>query len=164
MENKHTKERTLLAVVVLTMTLAACGGTRPTNLWSTATGLAPCPSSPNCVSTMPTDDEHTTAAWILAVPADQAWPLARDAVLALPRTTLVTNTPNYIHAEATSMMLRFVDDLELVVSPDGEAILVRSASRVGYSDMGVNRERVDSLRVGLQKAGVLTPAPQKTAE
>lgn len=61
-----------------------------------------------------------------------------------PRTTIVTEAHNYLHVEFRSAILRFVDDVEFLVND--AAIQVRSASRVGYSDFGVNRKRIETLR------------------
>jgi uncharacterized protein (DUF1499 family) len=70
------------------------------------------------------------------------------------RVRVVTATDSYVHAEERSRLLRFVDDLELLLAEDGE-LLVRSASRVGNSDLGVNRRRVERLRRLLRDAGLL---------
>ena len=64
----------------------------------------------------------------------------------MPRVEIVTKTDNYLHAEATSQLLRFVDDLEIRVDEAERLIHIRSASRVGHSDLGVNRQRVESIR------------------
>lgn len=117
--------------------------------------LAPCPRSPNCVSSLAPDADHRVAPLTLRVPAEQGWEAARRAVLALPRTRIVDERPGSLHAECTSRWLRFVDDLELALDPDGARIDVRSASRVGYSDLGVNRARVESLRAALRREGVV---------
>ena len=68
---------------------------------------------------------------------------------------IVNDTGNYIHAEARSAMFGFVDDVELQMLPSGDVIAIRSASRVGYSDMGVNRRRVERIRESLLKMGVI---------
>lgn len=68
------------------------------------------------------------------------------AVQKLPRARIVTQTDNYLHAECRSRVLGFVDDLELHYRPGQGMISVRSASRLGYSDFGVNRKRVEKLR------------------
>lgn len=117
--------------------------------------LAPCPRSPNCVSSLASDDEHRVAPLALREPADRAWEATRRAVEALPRTRIVDERPGWLRAECTSRWLRFVDDLELALAADGARIDVRSASRVGYSDLGVNRARVESLRAALRAAGVV---------
>jgi len=117
--------------------------------------LAPCPRSPNCVSSLAPDEGHRVEPLVLRVPAESAWASARRAVLALPRTRIAVERPGYLRAECTSRWLRFVDDLELALAPDGARIDVRSASRIGYSDLGVNRERVETLRAALREAGVV---------
>jgi uncharacterized protein (DUF1499 family) len=91
--------------------------------------------------------------------ANPSWSAVRDAVAAMPRTRIVEEGQGYLHAECTSRIFRFVDDLELMRSEDGDRVDVRSASRTGYGDMGVNRERVEKLREALVKAGVVLPEP-----
>ena len=75
---------------------------------------------------------------------------AKDRLLtllqALPRVHIMTNDPHYIHVECTSLIFRFVDDVEFLFDEDKKLIHVRSASRVGYSDLGANRKRVEAIR------------------
>ena len=78
----------------------------------------------------------------------------RAAVESMPRTTVVEQDDGYLHAEARSLVFRFVDDLEVLLADDGE-IVVRSASRLGRYDLGVNGRRVASLRDRLDEAGLL---------
>jgi uncharacterized protein (DUF1499 family) len=73
----------------------------------------------------------------------------------MPRTAIVTETGDYLHAECRSAMLGFVDDLELHLRPGAGIIAVRSASRTGRSDFGVNRSRVEDLRAALIKRGIV---------
>lgn len=117
--------------------------------------LAPCPDRPNCVSTLAPDAAHRVEPFRLRGDPAVAWSAAREAVAALPRTRIVESETGYLRAEATSRLFRFVDDLELLLVPEARRIDVRSASRVGYSDLGVNRARVESLREALARAGVL---------
>jgi uncharacterized protein (DUF1499 family) len=65
---------------------------------------------------------------------------------AMPGATVVTVRPDYLHAEFASALFGFVDDVEFVVDPGASSIQVRSAARMGYSDMGVNRKRVEAIR------------------
>jgi len=107
--------------------------------------LKPCPSSPNCVSTQAT------------VPGQQMAPLpyrgdrirSRQLILAIvgamPRTTIVSQTDDYIHVEYRSRLFGFVDDVEFMFDDDEAVIHFRSASRSGYSDMGVNRKRMEGV-------------------
>jgi uncharacterized protein (DUF1499 family) len=113
---------------------------RPANLGVNGGRLAPCRSTPNCVSSQasPHDAEH----YIAPIHGDFA--RARQAVQSLPRTTVISAGQNYLYAECRSRLLRYVDDLELYF--DGTVIHVRSASRLGRRDFGVNRRRVEELR------------------
>lgn len=113
-----------------------------------------CPSSPNCVSSLAEGDAFIEP-FTLSVPAQQAWPEIIKTLQAMPRTKIILETPDYIHAKATSLIFRFVDDLELQLVSDGKTIDVRSASRIGYSDMGVNRRRVDEIRERLQEQQII---------
>ncbi|NNE68938.1 MAG: DUF1499 domain-containing protein [Rhodothermales bacterium] len=140
--------RTLFLVVVA-MSFLGCTGTRPPDIGVTDGRLADCPSTPNCVSSDadPTDEEHYIDALDAGNADDSAvWEAARAAVEALPRTEIITESDGYLYAESTSRMLRFVDDVELHWRPASRTIAVRSASRIGRSDFGVNRKRVEQLR------------------
>ena len=72
---------------------------------------------------------------------------------AIPRTRIVLLEPDFLHAESRSAIMGFVDDLEIQLRVSEKIIAVRSASRVGWSDMGVNRRRVESLRAAMLVAG-----------
>ena len=63
-----------------------------------------------------------------------------------PRTEIVEIDGDYLHAEATSKWMKYVDDLEVSFLPDSNILLIRSESRVGESDLGVNQKRVDLLK------------------
>jgi uncharacterized protein (DUF1499 family) len=76
-------------------------------------------------------------------------------VASLPRARIVESGEGHLRAEVTSRLFRFVDDLELLLVPGTARIEVRSASRVGYSDLGVNRARVEALRAALRRDGVV---------
>jgi uncharacterized protein (DUF1499 family) len=117
--------------------------------------LAPCPASPNCVSSEASDPRHAVPPFVLRVSAADAWPALGEAVAAMPRTRIVSSRDGALHAEATSRIFRFVDDLDLVLAPDGRRVDVRSASRVGWSDLGVNRRRVEELRATLRARGLV---------
>jgi uncharacterized protein (DUF1499 family) len=137
------------------MPLLSIPGKRPRNLGVNGGRLAACPSSPNCVSSDAADEGHRVAPFRIAAPAVRFWEAVREAVAALPRTTVVADTGEYLHAECSSALLGFVDDLELHLRPVKGIIAVRSASRVGYSDLGVNASRVESLHEVLRRAGVV---------
>jgi len=117
--------------------------------------LGPCPSSPNCVSSYDPDPSHHVVAFQIAIPAADAWRLVLEVVKELSRTRVVEATDSYLRAECTSAIFRFVDDLELELRAGEGVIAVRSASRKGYGDFGVNRRRVERLREVLRSRGVV---------
>jgi uncharacterized protein (DUF1499 family) len=118
---------------------------RPDNLGVSEGRLAPCKRSPNCVSSQadPADLEHYVP------PIHGSMDAARKAVRSLPRATLIEDKGNYLYAEFRSALLGFVDDVELYF--DGQVIHVRSCSRLGRRDFGVNRKRVEQLRRFISK-------------
>lgn len=115
---------------------------------ATESPLKPCPGSPNCVSSLVASGGHAVAPIAYTGPAPQAWERLKDVLSAMPRTTIVEQTEDYLRAESVSRFLRFVDDIECAMDVEKEVIHVRSASRLGYSDFGVNRKRVEALRAG----------------
>ena len=117
--------------------------------------LAVCPASPNCVSSDATDGAHAVAPLQLIVLPQDGWRAVRTVLDSLPRTKIVSSTDDYLHAECSSAVFGFVDDLELHLRPAQNAIAVRSASRLGHSDFGVNRKRVESLRTLLKEQGAI---------
>lgn len=126
----------------------------PKNLGITDGRLAPCPDAPHCVSS-DADGDHAVPALALASPPETAWSAAVEAVEAMKRTRIVTRDGEYLHAECRSALFGFVDDLELHLRPADGVIALRSSSRVGYYDFGVNRRRVESLRKTLREEGVV---------
>ncbi len=134
----------LLPIIVLA-TLSALAK-RPSNLGVTDGQLAPCPSSPNCVSTQATDRHHAIEPLRFTGSADAARERLVQVLTAQPRAKIITQTDNYIHAEFTSRLFRFVDDVEFFIDEEKSVIHFRSASRVGYSDLGANRQRMERIR------------------
>ena len=137
------------------MPLFSCSGTRPVNLGIKEGRLAPCPSTPNCVLSDAADAAHATPGFQLLVPPAEAWRALRVVLESLPRVQIITVTDVYIHAECTSAFFGFVDDLELHLRAAQNIIAVRSASRLGHSDFGVNRKRVEDLRRLLTQHGAI---------
>ena len=139
----------------LLLALGACRGEPPATLGPGPTGLAPCPATPDCVHTGMRHPKGTRGIFLRGDLAPREL-MSRigEVVDAMPRSTVVTVSDFYVHAEFRSRILRFVDDLELLVAPNRE-LLVRSASRRGGSDMGANAARVAELRQRLSEAGLL---------
>lgn len=124
--------------------LAGCAGSPPNNLGVTNSQLAPCPSSPNCVSSYATDKDKKVAPWIYNGTQEQAQKKLVELLQAKENVTLIEDSPSYIRAEFETALMGFVDDVEFVIE-DG-IVKMRSASRVGYSDLGANKDRIDALQ------------------
>lgn len=112
--------------------------------------LAPCPPSNNCVVSQNGDAKHSIEAIIYHVDRDTARETLLKVLTVVPRTEVVEQTDNYIHALSKSRIFKFTDDVEFYLPTDESVIHIRSASRVGESDLGVNRRRMEQIRLALQ--------------
>ncbi len=109
--------------------------------------LGPCRSSPNCVSTKAQDEGHSIAPFHYQKTRAEAKEALKEIIRSLPRMQLVEEDETYLHYEATSLLLRFVDDVEFLFDDETKTLHFRSASRTGYGDLGVNRKRMEQVRV-----------------
>jgi uncharacterized protein (DUF1499 family) len=119
---------------------------KPDNLGVVTGRLADCPSSPNCVCTQASDPDHRIEPLHFNGSPEAAMNRLNAIVTTIPRSKVVTATERYMHAEFTSRVFRFVDDVEFLIDDDAKTIHFRSASRVGRSDLGVNRKRMEEIR------------------
>ncbi len=110
-----------------------------------------CPDSPNCVSSLASDSAHYIDPLTFNEQPEVAMQRLKAAILSEKRMTIVTAETNYLHGEARSLIFRFVDDVEFTLGAEEKVFHVRSSSRVGYSDFGVNRRRVERIRQRFQK-------------
>lgn len=148
--------RRMLCVLAASALLMGGGNTvAEPSLGVTNGKFAGCPASPNCVSSDAPQGDHWIDPLRLRVDPATAWRKLEVALTTLPRITVVTRADGYLHVEARSLVFRFVDDVEFHLRPAEGEIAVRSASRVGYSDLGVNRRRVENLREVLRRDGVV---------
>lgn len=138
-----------ISVVILSFIfLMGCSGTMP-KLGVNSGQLMPCPDKPNCVSSQATDAEH----FIEPIHFTGTRQAAQDRLLkilkVLERTKIIIAEENYLHVEFTSKVFGFVDDVEFYFpSTQTEKIIInmRSASRLGHSDLGANRKRIEQIR------------------
>jgi uncharacterized protein (DUF1499 family) len=119
---------------------------RPSQLGVVQGRLADCPRSPNCVSTQADNDDQRMEPIPFSGPPGEARQRLQTLIRQMPRTRIVTSEDQYLHAEFRSALFRFVDDVEFLIDPEAQVIHFRSASRVGYSDLGVNRRRMERIR------------------
>lgn len=148
----------LLGALLLTV---GCGGSPPADLGEVGAKLRACSPPPNCVSSDAPDAKHHVAPIEIVGPPDAAFAKAKEIVEGWSRTKIDRAEPTYLHAESASLIFRFTDDMELSLRPEQGIIAVRSASRRGYSDFGVNRRRVERLRKAMVEAGVAKPASEE---
>ena len=122
------------------------------NTETTPTHLQSCPESPNCVSSESTDPTNHIDPFNYDGSDNDVMKRILDVVRDMPRSTIVESNPKYFRAEFRSTLFRFVDDVEFLINETSGVIHVRSASRVGYWDLGVNRRRVEYIRAQLEKS------------
>lgn len=136
----------LVIATLIVLSSSACRGSRPIDLGPHEGSLKPCPDKPNCVSTHASDEQHAIPAFRLQGDAKQSLQKLKRIVLGMPRTRIVEERDDYLAAEFESLIFRFVDDVEFYVPSESTGVQVRSASRLGHSDLGVNRKRIESIR------------------
>ncbi|MFP4380434.1 MAG: DUF1499 domain-containing protein [Candidatus Sumerlaeia bacterium] len=114
--------------------------------------LAPCPGSPNCVSSLASDETHRIEPFVIRGSVAKSMETLRAIIDSMPRSTIKIANEDYLQAKFVTLIFRFPDDLELLADPESGVIHVRSAARLGYSDLGVNRRRVEKIRSKFQAA------------
>ena len=107
--------------------------------------LAPCPDRPNCVATQSGEGDQRMDPIPLQQPAEDALQQLAAVVQSMPRSRIVTRESRYLHVEFRSLFMGYVDDVEFAIDEAEQVIHFRSASRVGYSDLGVNRRRTEEI-------------------
>ncbi|MBD2691254.1 DUF1499 domain-containing protein [Anabaena catenula] len=129
----------------------------PTVTWATSWTegyLTPCPTSNNCVVSQNADVKHSIDPIPYHVDRDKARETLLKVLTVVPRTEVIEQTDNYIHALSKSRIFKFVDDVEFYLPAHESVIHIRSASRVGESDLGVNRRRLEQIRLALRDLNI----------
>jgi len=140
-------QRIILAVCSLV--IAACAGERPKYLGVRDGMFKPCPSSPNCVSSQAADEKHRISPLAFKGEPGQAFSSLKHTLVSRSDTTVTETTAEYLRAEFRTR-IGFVDDGEFLLDRSQSLIHVRSASRLGYSDLGKNRSRMEEIRQQFQ--------------
>ena len=143
-----------IAAVVITVVLAILARVvkSPANLGVRDGKLAPCPNSPNCVSTQSQDPRHQIAPIAYTTSVAEAKARVLEVIRSMPRTTIITDDPTYVHAEFRTKGMGYVDDVEFTFDETAQVIHFRSSSRLPYWDWGVNRERMEKIRAAFEAA------------
>ena len=136
------KRLSLYVCILLSATPATAGPGR----------LSPCPNSPNCVNSQSTDPARFIEPLCYTGDLADARQKLIDLLKDSKRTRLIRVETDYIHVEFRSLIFNFVDDVEFYFSSEDRIIHVRSASRTGYYDFGVNRRRVERLRARFENS------------
>jgi uncharacterized protein (DUF1499 family) len=135
----------IVALFLVVMSAVACAGHAQETRSRIPADLAPCPDSPNCVSTKSKDTGHAMPPLPYLKSGQESMDRLVVIVREMKRATIVSFTPSYLHAEFRSALFRFVDDVEFVLDDSARVIHFRSASRTGYYDFGVNRRRMQEI-------------------
>jgi uncharacterized protein (DUF1499 family) len=146
----------LVAACWIGATLAFSGemmfaGKRPTNIGIQSGQLAPCPGTPNCVNSQSQNAQNSIQPLTYNSTPTEAMANLKTVIQSLERTKIITETENYLYAEFTSKLMGYVDDVEFLLDDGAKVIHVRSASRLGQSDLGVNRKRIETIRTKLSE-------------
>jgi len=136
----------ILALLVVAGRLGLFSGSPDPNLGVHNGRLAPCPNSPNCISSQSDDESHFVEPIPCEGSIEQINAKLVGVLNSMKRVRLIANDPSYVRSAFTSPIFRFVDDVEFYINADEHVIHVRSASRLGYSDLGANRKRVERIR------------------
>ncbi len=106
----------------------------------------PCPNTPNCVSTQAKGKEHKIEPFQYSGTLSEAKEKVEEIINSLKRSKIITNKEDYIHVVFRTAIFRFIDDVEFLFDDSEKVIHFRSRARLGYSDMGVNRKRMENIR------------------
>lgn len=143
----------ILVLALVLVQMGALGGSRPADLGVSKGRLKPPSPTPNSVSSQAglyPDHPQRDYAQIQPLPLRGSAPASMQALAtvlaAMPGITVVEQRPDYLYAQATTRWLKFTDDLEFWFDPARGAIELRSASRLGGKDFGVNRQRIEAIR------------------
>ena len=133
-------------MVALTIVLMACSTDQTPRPEVTGDSLLPCPKSPNCVSSLSENKSHQVEPLTYNTTLEEAREKLISVIDSMKRSEIVTVDNHYLHVTFKSSLFGFVDDVEFSFDDEKKIIDVRSASRTGYYDLGVNRRRVEEIR------------------
>jgi uncharacterized protein (DUF1499 family) len=136
-------KRTVLSVFIAG-SLVACAGERPQDIGIRNGTLTPCKTTPNCVSSRATDAKHQIGALRFSGDPDAVFARLKHVLGRRSDTTLLTADSDYLQVEFRTTF--FVDDGEFLLDREAGLIQIRSASRIGHSDLGKNRSRMEEIR------------------
>ena len=131
---------------VIFFVFSICLAGVPDNLGLKNQLLSPCPRTPNCVSSQEKNSQHRIQPIIFEGSLELTKERLYRVINSMRGTRIITQEDVYWHMEFTTQLFRFIDDVEFYFDESQSLIHVRSASRQGYWDLGVNRRRVETIR------------------
>ena len=141
----------LMGAIIMLWGISGCSGSRPENLGLKNNLLAACPESPNCVLSQKSDPKHQIQPIRYAGSLEDTKEILNHVIRSMDDTRIITQNAVYWHIEFTTFWLRFIDDVEFYFVESEALIHLRSASRLGYWDFGVNRKRMKAIRSQFEK-------------
>lgn len=138
----HKLKQKIVIISLLTFSISAFSNEEKLSVMK----LKQCPDSPNCVSSQSTSASHKINPLPYSSSPEEATQQIKKIILALSGTKLIEEKDQYLHFEFRSLVFRFIDDVEIVIDDSEKVIHLRSASRVGYSDFGANRRRIEKIK------------------
>lgn len=135
-------------ILILALGMTACSAGRPNYLGLFDGRFVACPESPNCISSFAAvdDAEHYFPPWATSDDPQQDWQQLLQLIKAESRLSIIEHDGAYLYVEARTPIMRYVDDLQWYLDEKQRRIYVYSASRLGYSDLGKNRSRMERLK------------------
>ena len=147
---KEGRNVDLFKALTLVLILASCSAPRPKNLGLADGKLQACPDKPNCVVSYKYDEDHFLEAIEVVSNKERAHKKITGILSKNSSAKIIESSPDYIHAEYTSSIMKFIDDVEFYFGEE-KKVHFRSASRTGHSDMGVNKKRIEEIRFKFQQ-------------
>jgi uncharacterized protein (DUF1499 family) len=138
--------KTILIILLFGSILSSCSDEKLPLVGIRESRLTPCPDSPNCISSQGSDSAYTVEPLTYDSEAEKIIADLKVVVGSMKGATIVSESAAYLHVEFQSDVFRFIDDVEFMVDDMAKVVHVRSASRVGYYDFGVNRRRIEKIR------------------
>ncbi|MFK8138605.1 MAG: DUF1499 domain-containing protein [Bdellovibrionales bacterium] len=136
----------LIGLISMALIGNACSGTRPDDLGVKDQRLKECPDKPNCVSSFSNTEQHKIEAFELKNTVEESKELVKSALAKMDNAELIKEEDDYLYYEFTTSLMRYVDDVEFYFNSSTKKIDCRSASRLGHSDLGLNRKRMELIR------------------
>lgn len=144
--------RNIWMAIIIAVFLIGCTGSRPARLGVTSGKFIPCPDSPNCVCSQDPVQSRSIEPLIYKGTPEEVRTRLLGVIRGMKQAKVVTAQERYLHVEFTSAVFRFVDDAEFFIDDAQKVIHMRSASRLGHYDFGVNRKRMETIRGMFNKA------------